>query len=156
MTSAERVAQLEGMLDASIASYDGMMLREREYALSRSNQKGSEDELEAMDAKGDGGLPYDEADQARGSGTEGSQASGEEDGQDGLDQRGATASSNGGGAQGASGQHQSTGAYPPPANIPSGSDDDVVARQIREAAENEPDPVLREKLWEEYRKYKGQ
>ena len=33
---------------------------------------------------------------------------------------------------------------------------DVVARQLREAAEKEKDPVLKEKLWEEYRKYKKQ
>jgi hypothetical protein len=41
-----------------------------------------------------------------------------------------------------------------PEDIGDGSDDDVVARQIREAAMNEKDPVLREKLWEEYRNYK--
>ena len=35
-----------------------------------------------------------------------------------------------------------------------GSDDDIVARQLREAAEKETDPVLKEKLWAEYRKYK--
>jgi hypothetical protein len=40
-----------------------------------------------------------------------------------------------------------------PNDIPSGEDDDVVARQIREAAMKETDPELREKLWEEYRKY---
>ena len=34
-------------------------------------------------------------------------------------------------------------------------DDDVVARQIREAAMKEKDPELREKLWDEYRKYTG-
>jgi len=50
---------------------------------------------------------------------------------------------------------QDTAKYPPPANIPSGSDDDVVARQLREAAMREPDPAVREKLWDEYRKYKG-
>lgn len=44
---------------------------------------------------------------------------------------------------------------PPPEDIPSGEDDDIVARQIREAALNEPDPELREKLWDEYRRYKG-
>ena len=33
--------------------------------------------------------------------------------------------------------------------------DDIVARQLREAAIAEDDPVLRERLWEEYRKYKG-
>lgn len=36
-----------------------------------------------------------------------------------------------------------------------GSDDDVVARQLREAAEKEQDPVMKEKLWDEYRKYKA-
>lgn len=41
-----------------------------------------------------------------------------------------------------------------PPDVGDGSDDDVVARQIREAATDEPDPALREKLWEEYRTYK--
>jgi hypothetical protein len=36
-----------------------------------------------------------------------------------------------------------------------GSDDDIVARQLREAAEKETDPELREKLWDEYRAYKN-
>ena len=35
-----------------------------------------------------------------------------------------------------------------------GEDDDIVARQLREAAENETDPELKEKLWEEYEAYK--
>jgi hypothetical protein len=34
-------------------------------------------------------------------------------------------------------------------------DDDIIARQLREAALAEEDPALRERLWEEYRKYKG-
>ena len=33
-------------------------------------------------------------------------------------------------------------------------DDDIVAKQLREAAMAEEDPELRERLWEEYRKYK--
>ncbi|MCH8159869.1 MAG: hypothetical protein IIA08_08320 [Proteobacteria bacterium] len=33
--------------------------------------------------------------------------------------------------------------------------DDIVARQLREAALAENDPELRDRLWEEYRKYKG-
>ena len=45
---------------------------------------------------------------------------------------------------------------PLPADLPSGDDDDVVARQLREAALKEQDPVLREKLWDEYRAYKKQ
>jgi hypothetical protein len=34
-------------------------------------------------------------------------------------------------------------------------DDDIIARQLREAAMRETDPELREKLWAEYRRYKG-
>jgi hypothetical protein len=34
------------------------------------------------------------------------------------------------------------------------ADDDIVARQLREAAENETDPELKEKLWKEYHEYK--
>ena len=45
--------------------------------------------------------------------------------------------------------------YPAPSDIPIGNNDDVVARQIREAAMREDDPVVRDKLWEEYRRYKG-
>jgi len=34
-------------------------------------------------------------------------------------------------------------------------DDDIIARQLREAALSEEDPALRDRLWEEYRKYRG-
>ena len=60
-----------------------------------------------------------------------------------------------GGASQGGGVPQDTAKYPPPGDIPSGNDDDVVARQLREAAMREPDPAVREKLWDEYRKYKG-
>lgn len=54
-----------------------------------------------------------------------------------------------------------TGGTPRPAGVgavtdaPESRDDDVVARQLREAAERETDPALREKLWREYRRYVG-
>ncbi len=69
----------------------------------------------------------------------------------------ASAGGYGGGLGGASsgGPPQNTAKYPPPAGIPAGDNDDVVARQLREAAMREPDPAIREKLWDEYRKYKG-
>jgi hypothetical protein len=38
--------------------------------------------------------------------------------------------------------------------IPDGSDDDVVARRLRQAAQQETDPELKEKLWQEYIDYK--
>jgi hypothetical protein len=42
-----------------------------------------------------------------------------------------------------------------PDDIPDADNDDVIASQIRLAAEIEQDPVKKEKLWNEYRKYKG-
>ena len=44
---------------------------------------------------------------------------------------------------------------PIPEDIGDGRNDDIVLRQIREAAMNESDPVLREKLWDEYRRIRG-
>ncbi len=46
--------------------------------------------------------------------------------------------------------------YPIPEDILDNSkDEDVTAKQLRERAEREPDPVKREALWERYRKYMG-
>jgi len=42
-----------------------------------------------------------------------------------------------------------------PKDIPAADNDDAIAAQIRLAAEIEQDPVKKEKLWNEYRKYKG-
>ena len=39
--------------------------------------------------------------------------------------------------------------------IPDGSDDDIVARRLRKAAEQETDPELKDKLWKEYIDYKN-
>ncbi len=41
-----------------------------------------------------------------------------------------------------------------PDDIPVTVDDDIISRQLREAALAEEDPELRERLWVEYRKYK--
>ncbi|MGI9245900.1 MAG: hypothetical protein ACR2I8_04250, partial [Steroidobacteraceae bacterium] len=61
-----------------------------------------------------------------------------------------------GGAGGVGGGGPKGGAGPTgvPSDIPDGRDDDIVARQLREAATKETDPELRERLWDEYRKYK--
>ena len=42
-----------------------------------------------------------------------------------------------------------------PDDVPLAADDDIIARQLREAALAEEDAALRERLWDEYRKYKG-
>lgn len=42
-----------------------------------------------------------------------------------------------------------------PEDIPAANNDDAIAAQIRVAAEAEQDPEIKQKLWNEYRKYKG-
>ena len=92
-------------------------------------------------------------------------------GSPGQGQGGTSQGSAGGGGGGASGSGQ-PGTTPPTAppgsqtgggddkppvgtgDRPPADDDDIVARQLREAAEKETDPVLKEKLWQEYERYK--
>ncbi|HEY3785648.1 MAG TPA: hypothetical protein VGL55_10235 [Steroidobacteraceae bacterium] len=38
--------------------------------------------------------------------------------------------------------------------VPDGSDDDIIARRLRRAAESETDPGLKGKLWKEYVDYR--
>lgn len=42
-----------------------------------------------------------------------------------------------------------------PDDIPPADNDSILEEQIRQAAMNETDPVIKAKLWNEYRKYKG-
>jgi hypothetical protein len=101
-------------------------------------------------AGGGGGGGAGEADQAEGA--EGSAGSDSRDGDIGtVADAGSDDSYDEGAGRGA--RRQGGGQGVPP-DIPDGSDDDVVARQLREAAEKETDPELKKKLWEEYRKYK--
>jgi len=48
-----------------------------------------------------------------------------------------------------------TGSGKIPEDIPSADNDSILEAQIRQAAMNESDPRTQEKLWREYRKYKG-
>ena len=62
-----------------------------------------------------------------------------------------------GNSSGSTDSRASTGGGGPshvPADVGDGNDDDIVARQLREAAMKEKDPQLQEKLWQEYRDYK--
>jgi hypothetical protein len=83
-----------------------------------------------------------------GGGSGGGSASGEESSPSGSegDQSSGEAGGSGPGA---------SGSEPVPPDVGDGADDDIVARQLREAATNEKDPELREKLWDEYRRYKA-
>jgi len=52
-------------------------------------------------------------------------------------------------------QHKTPGSGQIPKDIPPVDNDSVLEEQIRQAAMNETDPVIKAKLWNEYRKYKG-
>ncbi|MEX1031995.1 MAG: hypothetical protein WDZ30_01415 [Cellvibrionaceae bacterium] len=138
-----------------MGEYDGMILRERRNVLGRSSAESSEEQVDDFDRT----LSYYEE----------GDLSGEESGDNSIpatpgggDPEVAAAPGNarsGGhpnGSDAGGPGRANDAAYAPPDDIPSGDDDDVVARQIREAAMYEDDPELREKLWEEYRKYKEQ
>ena len=60
------------------------------------------------------------------------------------------------GNQSAQQQGNTEQSIPIPEDIGDGQGDNIVLRQIREAAMKERDPVLRDRLWDEYRKIKNQ
>lgn len=95
---------------------------------------------------------------ARASGASGSGASGSgaEAGDAGQTSAGDDGSQGGGGVGGGSGGEPAPETESRvPGDVSDGHDDDVVARQLREAAMAEDDPELRERLWDEYRAYKS-
>ncbi len=96
-------------------------------------------------------------------------AQGADSGSQSDGQQGSASSSEGGasGASSADGQQSGSNSagtagdaagsvIPVPEDVGDGRNDDIVLRQIREAALNEKDSVLRERLWEEYRRIRGQ
>jgi hypothetical protein len=80
-------------------------------------------------------------------------------GSSGADEAGAGQKEVRSGAQGTGDQgsaQQGTAVADIPEDIPvDGTGEDQVAKQLREAAMAEKDPVVREALWEQYRKHTG-
>ena len=146
-TLDEQLAVFDAELTKGLGDFDEMLLREQDRVRAKAPMS------DAGAAGGDGtGKGSYEGDAGAAEGSEGESAeSGEE----------TEASEGTGGANAGMGGRQSgprtqrAGQRPGvPGNIPNGDDDDVVARQLREAAEKETSPELKAKLWEEYRKYK--
>ena len=147
MTAEEQVAILDEELNRGTGEFDDLILDERETIRrtasngsateGASNQGGSSGGAGGQGPGGNGNGGFQVPPMAGGGGSGG--------GVEGLEPR-----------PGYDQQiPEQVAVYAPPADIPEGTDDDVVARQLREAAMREPDPELREKLWDEYRKYKG-
>ncbi len=154
----DRVAALDRQLTASLGEFDAMLLKEMETIETQSAAKMRDLAQEAAEAAkrlkekgidlGDADAESsDEGAQQEPSGEKGS--SSEEKGSDAKPGEGddTVAASGQPTGQGQGPKSDRGGRY-------SKEDDDIVARQLREAAENETDPVLKEKLWKEYEDYK--
>ncbi|MCY4263715.1 MAG: hypothetical protein OXE78_02530 [Gammaproteobacteria bacterium] len=139
-TSAERAAKLDDLLRQGYETFDGFILSERERAQTESNAAGSINPGANGAGSGSGSGSSAAQNQPQFMEPTGSDA-----------QSTASVASNGPPVS----DQAPADTFPPPDDIPSGRDDDVVARQIREAAMAEPDPELREALWDEYRAYTG-
>lgn len=154
--------------DETFGTFDSRVRETQEaIARERAGRAGSEpggsaagDSEEGLDGDAAGSVTRtrEGMESARAGGTG---SAGDREGAGDASGREATGATTEGGAQqagntggGAGGGSRGRGAGGAPADVPDGSDDDVVARQIREAAMKETDPELREKLWEEYRRYK--
>ena len=142
----EQLAVLDAELIAGLGEFDEMLLREQQRVRAAAPM------TDAAGGAGGGAGDAGMADGAEGAeGAEGTEGATGEYGAESAGGRGASAGNAGGAGPGSRRQQGGQGT---PRDIPDGSDDDVVARQLREAAEKETDPELKEKLWEEYRKYK--
>lgn len=174
MTSEERTAQIDRELDHSLGVFDAEMRREQGViAQSRGARDGS-GTGGGSDSAGAAATPTGSSAGSNGAGKDtngagvggsgnggkggsgGRQGAGTgEGGAGGQGQTGGAAGGRSGGGGGyGGGAMGGNGPTTAPADIPDGSDDDIVARQLREAAMKETDPELREKLWQEYRNYK--
>ena len=156
----EHTAGLEAELTAGLAEFDELLLREQERVKAATPRSASGGGTESGNGAGVGGNAAD----GSGGGSKNMAGSRRTAGESGA---GGNPAADGNGSQtGGATDRTSTGVgggpvnSPPrgasrqPPGIPDGSNDDVVARQLREAAEKETDPELQKKLWEEYRKYK--
>jgi hypothetical protein len=140
-------------LDSSLSEFDKLLLREQEL-LEQQREA-------AAAASGDGGASGGEAGDGGDDPTDGADAerraaqvaggTGGSPDRPGGEPVDSSPGAPVGGAEGDS-DNDDRGRVPP--DVGDGSNDDIVARQLREAAMEEDDPKLRERLWEEYRVYK--
>jgi hypothetical protein len=150
-------------LDDALVIFDSQILDARRKVLGEPGRPDSEpsDNVDLKDQDQGGGEvagagPGEEptvaaTEDGAAGGAQGEEDSAGEQPAEGGDETGAS-SDRSGRTPTAEGVMAAAGAVPD--DIPDGQDDDIVARQLRELAMAETDPVLREKYWDEYRRYK--
>jgi hypothetical protein len=151
-TSDERRAALDKRLNDSLGSFDEQLRKEQQrLAQERDARQATVVTVAAVDAS-----PKPDADQnAEAAGNTATEPSVSHRGQSRSARSGDLKSDkSAGGAGGASGNGDASGNGAASREIPNGNDDDVIARRLRKAAEQETDPELKDKLWKEYVEYK--
>jgi len=156
MTAEDKRAQIDRRFDETFAVFDERMRKEQETISQERAARGSGSGPAggAVEGEESGDGQSGEGDEGEGMPGEGPEGAGGDAGGRGESAGGRSGEQGGGGGVGGGGPLGGAGPNTVPADIPDGRDDDIVARQLREAAMKETDPELRERLWEEYRQYK--
>jgi hypothetical protein len=153
---------LEQDLERSLQKFDEKLLRELEQAQQERQESARQKAALRSDAELDGESESNAGDDASEESSEDigkSNKTVDSGGQEGSSEGGLpdqTQTSNSVDPVESTSPVEEGSATAPKATIPDGDDNDVIARQLREAAEAETDPKVKEKLWAEYRKYKNQ
>ncbi len=179
-SSKDRIQRAEDELLESLGRFDEMLAEEQQKVLtsrSRAGGNGLGEPGSGASGQGPGSCCSGEEGEQQGSGDEGTEGP---EGRSEAGNQGEQAHSAHSGGQGASnadpgaetghgagqtqkgkgkaagiaGGRQQKGAANSGEDASIYEDDDIVARQLREAAEKETDPELKKRLWEEYRRYK--
>lgn len=150
-TSGEEVELLDRQLASGLAEFDDMLLAEEQRLAARVPRQG--ESAGGRDGGGPAGSGFGggKGEGRAPGGGQGAQAGGDSGPAAGAGQ----AAESGARRSGTGAGTAASGGRPPDAGSMA-ADDDIVARQLREAAEKETDPELKKRLWEEYRKYKAQ
>ncbi|MGQ0834659.1 MAG: hypothetical protein ACT4O5_06990 [Gammaproteobacteria bacterium] len=151
-TPDERRSAIDRRLDDSLGTFDSELKKEQERVAKERDERaaaraGTADSEEGEDTEGtdsENGTARTEGPPAPGSDAETKDADGKRPGDLKSERQGQSGSASGSNSPNGAGSRQ----------IPDGSDDDIVARRLRKAAEQETDPELKEKLWKEYIEYK--
>jgi hypothetical protein len=160
MTPEEERAVLDGRLQAALGEFDEMMMKEQQALEEKQREDPIPSRGSAGGPRGAGGPGERGADAGASGGPQGEAGMAGAEGSGGPGDTATGGSRDTGSPEEGAGptsevEGRPGGADPRvPPDVGDGSDDDVVARQLREAAMEEDDPELREKLWDEYREYK--
>jgi hypothetical protein len=142
-TAEERRADLDKRLNDSLGSFDAKLrMEQQKIAKERDARQASVATISNSD----------NGNSAAGAGTSADDSAGSRSGAPGDPRSDRTAGDLK--SDKSSGNTNTAGNGAVAKEIPDGNDDDVVARRLRKAAEQETDPELKDKLWKEYVEYK--